>query len=78
MSECGPGRMKMIFKSASGRTEDWDAEFTSDGAVWRGLDRDSGQTCKMVMEKYTNIFGKFRIAATIGGEEFLKALGNKG
>ena len=73
----GPSKMKMVVKSSDGRVEEWTMEACPKGLCYTATDRNSGQTCKLVMERFVNIFGKARLISTVGMEEFLKAMGKQ-
>ena len=73
--EAGPGKIQMVNKTKEGRVEEWTMKFCPKGVEMVGTDRASGQSCKIMCERFTNIFGDFRVVTTAGCEEFLKTLG---
>ena len=71
----GPNKMKMPLKASNGRTEEWTLTASPKGIVRTGVDHTSGESVTIVMERFTNIFGDFKVIGTIGMEEGLKAMG---
>ena len=76
MTCTGPGKAKCVAKAKDGRIEEWTYEACSEGMTLRGTDKVTGQSCKIVLERFLNVFGDYRIVTTVNMDEFLKTLGN--
>ena len=70
------GKQKTITKAADGRKEEWTMAPNSEGAILTALEVASGQVMKIHLERYTNIYGDFRIVTMLGCEKFLSTFGN--
>jgi hypothetical protein len=74
-SKAGVNKLKIVAKSPDGRIEEWDICFDEENMVYSGVDKRTGQTCKMIFKKYVDITGKLKFLTGVGIEDFCIALG---
>lgn len=74
-TQTGSNKFTTICKGAAGECEEWKSTFCKKGMLYEGLDRKSGQSCKIYLRRTDCVGGTFRLVSTAGYDEFGCAMG---
>ena len=74
-TKLSPWKTLFLATAPDGRKEEWTHKYCSKGLQMSGLDKTSGQTCKLFFEPDVNFSGTYKNVVIIGMEDFAKAAG---
>jgi len=75
ITKAGNGKFVTIIKGPNGIVEEWTYTFSDYGVVGTGLEKKSGQTCKLYLKRFTDMTGTYKLTTVIGFMEFAAAMG---
>jgi hypothetical protein len=75
MTRIGVGKYLMVCKTKDGLVEEWRFTFNDWGLTLNCLEKRTGQTCELLMRRFRDTSGTFKLVSTSGFEKFGKVMG---